>query len=90
MNLTSSAVCGVISAVTAAIAAFYWWKSSTVQIPNELNGISGWGGPTVVDTQPLVDAAAESGRLNSKAAKWSAIAAFFAGLSSICGLPTSS
>lgn len=87
MAITSSAVCGVISAVAAAVAAFYWWKSSTVQIPNELNGISSWGGPTVVDMQPLVAAAAESGRLNSIAAKWSAIAAAFSGLSSIFGLP---
>jgi hypothetical protein len=81
-----SGVFGVASGVAAAVAAYFWWRSSRVEIPAILHGSSSIGGNTYVVTEPLASAARESGRLNSIAASWSAIAAVAAAISSVAGI----
>ena len=80
-----SATFGLASAVTAGVAAYFWWRSSNVPMPDALHGFSPIGGATHVNTRPLVEAAAETGRLNKIAASWSAIAAICAGFSTFAG-----
>ncbi len=80
---------GIASGVAAAVAAFYWWKSSQVPMPTALHGATPIGGMTYVNTNPLVKAASEAGRLNAIAASWSAIAAACACVSSLSGFVSS-
>lgn len=84
-----SATFGVASGATAAVAACYWWKSLQVPMPTALHGFSPMGGATHVNTNPLVKAASEAGRLNAIAASWSAIAAACACVSSLSGFVSS-
>jgi hypothetical protein len=77
---------GVLAAVLAIIAAYFWWKSSQVKMPPQLRGHTALGGLSYIDTNPLVAAAQESGRLNASAARWSAAAAVCGGIAAICGL----
>jgi len=75
----------ILALVTGLVAAFYWYRSSMITYPSELNGITPLGGPTMVFASPLVTALQECGRLNKIAAGCSAAAAFFASVSSFAG-----
>ncbi len=80
-----SLVFAALTLASGLVAAFYWRRSSLVTYPSELHGLTPIGGVTMVIARPLVEALQESGRLNKIAASWSAVAAFFAGVSSFAG-----
>lgn len=76
-------ICNLASALVAFVAAVYWYRSARVRYPGELLGSSLIGGTVFVYTEPLVQAALESGRLNKHAAGWSAGAALLIAASSV-------
>jgi hypothetical protein len=78
-------VCNALAAMAAAVAAFYWYRSSRVPQPTSLRGTSTFGGMVRVNVNPLLDAARESARLNAIAAAWSAVTALFAAASAAIG-----
>ncbi len=67
------------AALAGLIAAWRWFQTTTIRPPTELS----FGGPTTVDTGPLVAFVKEIGRLNRRAASWTAAAAFLEGLATI-------
>ncbi|MGZ9709380.1 hypothetical protein ACXX82_00980 [Glaciimonas sp. GNP009] len=83
-HLTPAFVFNLLAVVAAIVAAVYWYRSSQVSMPHELVGIALVGGRAHVNTKPLVAAAKESGRLNSIAAGWSAGAALFVAVATVC------
>lgn len=74
----------LLTAVAGGCAARYWYRSSKVLAPSKLHGSSPIGGAVIVNTNPLLASAQESGRLNAIAATWSAVAAFLVALSALC------
>jgi hypothetical protein len=71
------------AAVSGLGAAWFWWKSATIKAPTELRGSVAYGGPAIVNTEPLVRFTREAARLNKIAASWTAVAAFLSGLATI-------
>jgi hypothetical protein len=67
------------AALAGLIAAWRWYQTTTIQPPTELP----YGGPTTVDTGPLVAFIMEIARLNRRAASWTAFAALLEGLATI-------
>jgi phosphosulfolactate phosphohydrolase-like enzyme len=72
--------------VTGLVAAFYWRRSSEVVID------PGWSSEPVIDDwkhagwiSAILVSSSEVASLNKIAARWSAAAAFFAGVSSFVG-----
>jgi hypothetical protein len=64
------------AALAGLIAAWRWYQTTTIRPPTELP----YGGPTTIDTGPLVAFIKEIARLNSRAASWTAFAALLEGL----------
>ncbi len=67
------------AALAGLIAAWRWFQTTTIKPPTELS----FGGPTTVDTGPLVAFVKEIGRLNRRAASWTAAAALLEGFATI-------
>lgn len=67
------------AAVAGLIAAWRWYQTTTIRPPTELP----YGGPTTIDTRPLVSFIKEIARLNRRAASWTAFAALLEGLATI-------
>lgn len=65
----------MLTALTAGLAALFWFLSARVPYPSELRGVVPHGGRAYVVTRPLVDAARKTGQLNKIAACFSGIAA---------------
>lgn len=59
------------AALAGLIAAWRWFQTTTIKPPSELS----FGGPTTVDTGPLVAFMEGIARLNRRAASWTAFAA---------------
>jgi hypothetical protein len=76
-------ILNLMTASTGGAAAWYWWLSSKVAYPHELRGFAPIGGSVTVNTNPLLVAAQECGRLNRIAACWSAITAGLVALSAL-------
>jgi hypothetical protein len=64
------------AALAGLIAAWRWYQTTTIRPPTELP----YGGPTTIDTGPLVAFIKEIARLNWRAASWTAFAALLEGL----------
>jgi hypothetical protein len=64
------------AALAGLIAAWRWYQSTMIRPPTELP----YGGPTTIDTGPLVAFVNEIARLNRRAASWTAFAALLEGL----------
>ncbi len=75
--------CNLATFAVSITASVYWYRSSRVPAPRELHGSAMIGGRVDVNTNPLLEAAKESGRLNSIAAKLSAGAALLVALSTV-------
>ena len=77
----------VAATFTGLTAAFYWYKSSKIELAPS------WGGTDTGDTQinqmnwiaGLLDAGSKSAYLNKRAARLTACAVFFSTLSSLIG-----
>jgi hypothetical protein len=67
------------AALAGLIAAWRWYQTTTIRPPTELP----YGGPTTIDTGPLVAFIKEIARLNRRAASWTAFAALLEGLATI-------
>jgi hypothetical protein len=67
------------AALAGLIAAWRWYQTTTIRPPTELP----YGGPTAIDTGPLVAFIGEIARLNRRAASWTAFAALLEGLATI-------
>jgi hypothetical protein len=61
------------AALAGLIAAWRWYQTTTIRPPTELP----YGGPTTIDTGPLVAFIGEIARLNRRAASWTAFAALW-------------
>jgi len=74
----------VAGAITGLLAAWYWYRSSSVQI--EPPGVS--GDPQITDTGWLVGtmgAIADAGALNATAARWTAASVVLCAVSTLVG-----
>lgn len=60
---------------SGAITAYYWWRSSRVDIDPPISGLLGMRSSIDGDYSATIDALREIGRLNKIAAMWSAISA---------------
>jgi hypothetical protein len=67
------------AAPAGLIAALRWYQTTTIRPPTELP----YGGPTTIDTGPLVAFIKEIARLNRRAASWTAFAALLEGVATI-------
>jgi hypothetical protein len=65
----------LLAAVSGLVAAWYWFRSANVRYPSNLGGIAPIGGMVHVNTNPLLQAVQESGRLNKIAATFTGVAA---------------
>ena len=71
------------TAIAAALAAFYWFRSAAFKLPNLT---SGWGGSMNAD-HPWLKATARVAQLNQWGAIWAGVSALFAftsALASVC------
>ena len=69
----------VSGALAGLISARRWYQATTIRPPVQLS----IGSPTSVDAGPIVAFVHEIGRLNRRAASWTAIAALLEGLATI-------
>jgi hypothetical protein len=73
----------LLGLIAAIIAAIYWWKASTIDIPEPVASISDVPEMHVLSTQV---AFSESSRLNSVAARWTGFAAVLSAAASVLGV----
>jgi hypothetical protein len=67
------------AALAGLIAAWRWYQTTTIRPLTQLP----YGGPTTIDTGPLVAFIKEIAWLNRRAASWTAFAALLEGLATI-------
>jgi hypothetical protein len=67
------------AALAELIAAWRWYQTTTIRRPTQLP----YGGPTTIDTGPLVAFIKEIAWLNRRAASWTAFAALLEALATI-------
>ena len=67
----------------AIIAAVYWWKASSVSIPNSVASISDVQELYILGTAVAFN---ESSRFNSRAAIWTGVAAILSATASVLGV----
>ena len=85
MSLTKSlaitfALLGLIAAV---VAAFYWWKASTIASSEPVASISDAPELHILGNQVTFN---ESSRLNSIAARWTGVGALLSAVASVLGV----
>jgi hypothetical protein len=80
-------ILAIVSTITGFIAAYKWWQASRVDFrPFDENGNELPSHETHVWMNAIKLTLAKSGKLNKQAAIWTAIAAAFAGFSSLAGI----
>jgi hypothetical protein len=67
------------TALAGINAVWRWYQTTTIRPPIELS----YGGPTTIETGPLVAFIKEIARLKRRAASWTAFAALLEGLATI-------
>jgi steroid 5-alpha reductase family enzyme len=82
--MSMTMVGNLLAALSALIAAWFWFLSSRTSVPDNLIGVAAGPSITIVSANPLLLQAQKSGRLNAIAAGFSAAAAFIAAIPPIC------
>jgi hypothetical protein len=78
-----SIAASVGGAMSVAISAWFWWKSSEVDIDPPIPGFTRIPSSADGDYSATVAALQEIGRLNKQAATWSAASAIFFAVSAV-------
>jgi hypothetical protein len=73
----------LLSAISAAIAAYFWWASSQVKVPKEFGVARSAGNKDPFGPNPEKSWAAESSKLNSHGAKAAAVSALLMAVSTL-------